>query len=78
MNIFGAKITGTVVLMQKNVLDVNSITSVEGILDTSLGGVISIVDTLSSFLGFSVAFQLISATKPDCKYLIHSTKFPLL
>ncbi|QHN76296.1 Seed linoleate 9S-lipoxygenase [Arachis hypogaea] len=65
MNIFGAKITGTVVLMQKNVLDVNSITSVEGILDTSLGGVISIVDTLSSFLGFSVAFQLIGATKPD-------------
>nr|XP_025618120.1 seed linoleate 9S-lipoxygenase-3 isoform X2 [Arachis hypogaea] len=65
MNIFGAKITGTVVLMQKNVLDVNSITSPQGILDTGLGGLTSLVDTLSSFLGFSVAFQLISATKPD-------------
>ncbi|XP_057733091.1 seed linoleate 9S-lipoxygenase-3-like [Arachis stenosperma] len=65
MNIFGAKITGTVVLMQKNVLDVNSITSPQGILDTGLGGLTSLVDTLTSFLGFSVAFQLISATKPD-------------
>ncbi|XP_015938885.1 seed linoleate 9S-lipoxygenase-3 [Arachis duranensis] len=65
MNIFGAKITGTVVLMQKNVLDVNSITSPQGILDTGLGGFTSLVDTLTSFLGFSVAFQLISATKPD-------------
>ncbi|KAL1339142.1 hypothetical protein AAHE18_U012200 [Arachis hypogaea] len=65
MNIFGAKITGTVVVMQKNVLDVNSITSPQGILDTGLGGVTSLVDTLTSFLGFSVAFQLISATKQD-------------
>ncbi|KAJ1420343.1 PLAT/LH2 domain [Sesbania bispinosa] len=63
--LFGQKIKGTVVLMRKNVLDINSITSAEGIIDGAIDGIGSIFDTLTSFLGRSVALQLISATKPD-------------
>ncbi|XP_057457403.1 seed linoleate 9S-lipoxygenase-3 isoform X2 [Lotus japonicus] len=47
----GQKIKGTVVLMRKNVLDINSLTSV--------------VDNLTAFLGRSVSLQLISSTKAD-------------
>ena len=68
LNLFGPKIKGTVVLMQKNVLDINSITSAEGIVDTTLGGVGSVLDTLTSFLSRSVSLQLISATKADCMF----------
>ncbi|KAL2332253.1 hypothetical protein Fmac_019834 [Flemingia macrophylla] len=61
----GHKIKGTVVLMRKNVLDVNSVTSVGGIIGQGLGIVGSTLDNLTAFLGRSVSLQLISATKPD-------------
>ncbi|KAK2353195.1 seed linoleate 9S-lipoxygenase [Trifolium repens] len=70
----GQKIKGTVVLMPKNVLDFNAITSIGkgGVLDTAgnlIGGVTSIVgqavDTATAFLGRNVSMQLISATKTD-------------
>ncbi|MED6128280.1 Lox2p, partial [Stylosanthes scabra] len=64
----GQTITGTVVLMQKAVLDVNSLTNLTspgGIFDTSWDGLTSILDTATSFLGRSVAFQLISSDKLD-------------
>ncbi|XP_027341792.1 seed linoleate 9S-lipoxygenase-3 [Abrus precatorius] len=59
----GHKIKGTVVLMRKNVLDVNSITSVGGVIGQGLDIVGSALDTLTAFLGRSVSLQLISATK---------------
>ncbi|XP_057455143.1 seed linoleate 9S-lipoxygenase-3-like [Lotus japonicus] len=66
LNIFGGqKIKGTVVLMQKNVLDINSIISAEKIADGIFDGVTSIFDTLTSFLGRSISLQLISATQAD-------------
>lgn len=58
-------IKGTVVLMRKNVLDVNSLTSVGGILNTGVNMIGSTLDTLTAFLGRSVSLQLISATKSD-------------
>jgi linoleate 9S-lipoxygenase len=68
------KIKGTVVLMPKNVLDFNDVTSVKnaGLLDV-VGGVFDvaadvvggIVDGATSFLGRNVAIRLISATKTD-------------
>ncbi|AET01678.2 seed linoleate 9S-lipoxygenase [Medicago truncatula] len=70
----GQKIKGTVVLMPKNVLDFNAITSIGkgGVLDAAgnlIGGVTSIVggvvDTATAFLGRNVSMQLISATKTD-------------
>lgn len=64
----GDKIKGTLVLMQKSVLDINSLTDPEKILDGALDGFGSILDTLTSFLGASVCLQLISATKPLCKF----------
>lgn len=70
----GQKVKGTVVLMRKNVLDINELTSaksVSGIVGGVagiVGGVIgSTVDTLTSFVGRSVAFKLISATAADSK-----------
>ncbi|GAU33944.1 hypothetical protein TSUD_357440 [Trifolium subterraneum] len=64
--IFGNdKIKGTLVLMQKNVLDINSLTDPEKIIDGALDGFTSIFDTLTSFLGGSISLQLISATKAD-------------
>ncbi|XP_061344741.1 linoleate 9S-lipoxygenase-like [Gastrolobium bilobum] len=59
------KITGTVVLMRKNVLDVNSLTSVGGVIGQGLDIIGSAVDGLTAFLGRSVSIQLISATKSD-------------
>jgi len=68
----GQRLKGTVVLMRKNVLDINALTSAQsptGIIGGALGfvgGVIgSTVDTLTSFLGRSVALRLISATAAD-------------
>ncbi|KAJ1420345.1 PLAT/LH2 domain [Sesbania bispinosa] len=68
----GHKIKGTVVLMRKNVLDINELTSAQsatGIIGGAInvvGGVIgTTVDTLTSFLGRSVALKLISATAAD-------------
>jgi linoleate 9S-lipoxygenase len=74
LNNKGQKIKGTVVLMPKNVLDFNAITSVGkgGVIDTAgniIGGVTGIVggvvDTATAFLGRNVSMQLISATKTD-------------
>ncbi|KAG2379958.1 Linoleate 9S-lipoxygenase [Vigna angularis] len=68
----GQKLKGTVVLMHKNVLDVNALTSAQsptGIIGGAIGvvgGVIgTTVDTLTSFLGRSVALRLISSTAAD-------------
>ncbi|OIW11831.1 hypothetical protein TanjilG_14643 [Lupinus angustifolius] len=63
--LFSPKIKGTVVLIQKNVLDINSILSAEKVVNGVLEGITSIWDTASSFLGSSVSLQLISATKTD-------------
>ncbi|KEH18418.1 seed linoleate 9S-lipoxygenase [Medicago truncatula] len=74
LNNKGQKIKGTVVLMPKNVLDFNAITSVGkgGVINTAgniIGGVTGIVggvvDTATAFLGRNVSMQLISATKTD-------------
>ncbi|CAI8588482.1 unnamed protein product [Vicia faba] len=68
------KFKGTLVLMPKNVLDFNSVSSVKkkGVLDVAgdvveaagslLGG---IVDGATAFLGRNVSLRLISATKKD-------------
>ncbi|CAK8560358.1 unnamed protein product [Lathyrus sativus] len=70
----GQKIKGTVVLMPKNVLDFNAITSVGkgDVFDAAgnlVGGLTSIVggaiDTATAFLGRNVSMQLISGTKTD-------------
>jgi len=66
----GHKLKGTVVLMRKNVLDVNSVTSVGGIVGQGLDILGSTVDNLTAFLGRSVSLQLISATKPDGSFLL--------
>jgi len=73
----GKKLKGTVVLMRKNVLDINALTSAQsatGIIGGAIGvvgGVIgSTVDTLTSFLGRSVALKLISATAADGNHLL--------
>ncbi|XP_061370322.1 seed linoleate 9S-lipoxygenase-3-like [Gastrolobium bilobum] len=65
LNPFGQKIKGTVVLMQKEVLDINSITSAAGIVGGVGSAVGSIFDTITSAAGRSVSLQLISATKAD-------------
>ncbi|KAJ1420346.1 PLAT/LH2 domain [Sesbania bispinosa] len=68
------KIKGTVVLMPKNVLDFNAITSVGsggvtgavgGALGMVTGAVGGVIDTATSFLGRNISLQLISATKTD-------------
>ncbi|CAJ2646755.1 unnamed protein product [Trifolium pratense] len=68
------KIKGTVVLMPKNVLDFNDVTSIKsagllevagGILDAAADVVGGIVDGTTAFLGRNVAMRLISATKTD-------------
>ncbi|XP_061365129.1 seed linoleate 9S-lipoxygenase-2-like [Gastrolobium bilobum] len=67
----GQKIKGTVVLMRKNVLDFNTISStvtsgnVGGIIGTGFNVIGSTVDGLTAFLGRSIGLQLISATKAD-------------
>ncbi|RDX78494.1 Seed linoleate 9S-lipoxygenase, partial [Mucuna pruriens] len=68
------KIKGTVVLMPKNVLDFNAITSITSgnVIDTAtslVSGVVSlgggIIDTATAFIGRNVSMQLISATQTD-------------
>jgi len=66
----GNKIKGKVVLMRKNVLDLNSLTSVGGIIGEGLGILGSTVDNLTAFLGRSVSLQLISATNADGSFLL--------
>ena len=66
----GQKIKGTMVVMQKNVLDINSITSVDGIVGTGLDFLGSALDTVT-FLASSISIQLISATKADGNYSLH-------
>lgn len=70
----GQKIKGTVVLMPKNVLDFNAITSVgsggvtgtvTGILGGAVSAVGNVIDTATAFLGRNVSLQLISATQTD-------------
>jgi len=65
------KVKGTVILMHKNVLDINALTS--GLIKggTRFFGDItsSIIDTYGSILGYSVALRLISATSADGNYL---------
>lgn len=61
----GHKIKGTVVLMRKNVLDINSLTSVGGVIGQGFDILGSTLDNLTAFLGRSVSLQLISATKSD-------------
>jgi linoleate 9S-lipoxygenase len=66
----GHKIKGTVVLMRKNVLDINSLTSVGGVIGQGFDILGSTLDNLTAFLGRSVSLQLISATKPDGTFFI--------
>ncbi|KAL2337926.1 hypothetical protein Fmac_012372 [Flemingia macrophylla] len=68
----GQKLKGTVVLMHKNAIDINALTSVQsvsGIVGGAVGVVGGIfgtsVDLLTSFAGRSVALKLISATSSD-------------
>jgi len=70
----GQKLKGTVVLMQKNTLDIDALTATKNPTPTSIiGGAIgiigdvagNIIDTATSFLGRSVALKLISATSAD-------------
>ncbi|WJX92139.1 Lox2p [Trifolium repens] len=68
----GQKVKGTVVLMQKNVLDINALTSAQsatGLIKGGLnvvGGITSsIIDTYTSSFGRSVALKLISASTAD-------------
>ncbi|XP_019455488.1 PREDICTED: linoleate 9S-lipoxygenase 1-like isoform X1 [Lupinus angustifolius] len=70
----GHKVKGTVVLMGKNVLDLNEITAVAsggvggavgGALGTLTGILGSAVDGATSIFSQSIALQLISATKTD-------------
>lgn len=56
--------------MQKNVLDINSLTDPTKIIDGALDGFGSIFDTLTSFLGQSICLQLISSTKTGCKFFL--------
>jgi len=68
----GEKLKGTVVLMQKNTLDINALTAAKsptGIIGGAFGIVGdvagNILDTATSFLGRSIALKLISATSAD-------------
>ncbi|CAI8607972.1 unnamed protein product [Vicia faba] len=68
----GQKLKGTVVLMQKNVLDINALTAAQspaGIIGGAFGAIStitdSVLDTATSFLGRSVALKLISRTNAD-------------
>ncbi|KAL5160228.1 Seed linoleate 9S-lipoxygenase [Glycine soja] len=70
----GQKIKGTVVLMPKNVLDFNAITSVgkgsakdtaTDFLGKGLDALGHAVDALTAFAGHSISLQLISATQTD-------------
>ncbi|CAL5195675.1 unnamed protein product [Lathyrus oleraceus] len=68
----GQKVKGTVLLMQKNVLDINALTSatsatglIKGGFKLAGGFTNTLIDTCTSTWGLSVAFRLISATSTD-------------
>ncbi|GAU51607.1 hypothetical protein TSUD_414390 [Trifolium subterraneum] len=68
----GPKVKGTLVLMQKNVLDINELTGAQsagGIFGGAIGAITdiagSLLDAATAFLGNSVALKLISATSTD-------------
>jgi len=68
----GEKLKGTVVLMQKNVLDINELTAAKsptgiigGVIGGAIGAVGTAIDTATAFLGRNVALKLISATSAD-------------
>ncbi|CAK8560363.1 unnamed protein product [Lathyrus sativus] len=68
----GQKVKGTVLLMQKNVLDINVLTSATSARGLFIGGVNAaagvtnaLIDTYTAHWGRSVAFSLISATSTD-------------
>lgn len=68
----GQKVKGTVLLMQKNVLDINALTSatsatglIKGGFKVAGGLTNTLIDTYTSTWGRSVAFRLISATSTD-------------
>ncbi|XP_014501039.1 linoleate 9S-lipoxygenase-like [Vigna radiata var. radiata] len=65
--IFGGntqKIKGTVVLMRKNVLDINSILNPASVIDNVFDFAGSLVDAVTAF-ATSISIQLISSTKAD-------------
>lgn len=62
----GHKIKGNLVIMRKNVLDINSITSVKGVIGTGINIIGGVVDTVTA-LASHISIQLISATKADGK-----------
>jgi len=75
------KIKGTVVLMPKNVLDFNAITSIrDGGIGGAVGGIVGgvanviggVVDAATAFLGRNVSLQLISATQTHGSFVKHS------
>lgn len=82
------KIKATVVLMPKNVLDINAISSIgSGSLGGVVGGAIKCTagqffDTATAFLGRNVSMQLISATKTNGLFSLptynHSFSLPFL
>ncbi|PNX87113.1 lipoxygenase [Trifolium pratense] len=68
----GQKVKGRVVLMHKNVLDINALTTAKSAAGVIKGGVKiancvagNILDTATAGLGCSVALRLISATTAD-------------
>ncbi|QCE09081.1 lipoxygenase [Vigna unguiculata] len=58
------KIKGTVVLMRKNVLDINSILNPTNVIDSALDFAGSLLDAATAF-ATSISIQLISSTKAD-------------
>ncbi|XP_014501040.1 linoleate 9S-lipoxygenase-like [Vigna radiata var. radiata] len=60
----GHKIKGRLVIMRKNVLDINSLTSVKGVVGTGINIIGGVVDTVTAFASH-ISIQLISATKAD-------------
>jgi len=60
----GHKIKGSLVIMRKNVLDINSLTSVKGVVGTGINIIGGVVDTVTAFASH-ISIQLISATKAD-------------
>jgi len=65
--IFGGKtqkIKGTVVLMRKNVLDINSITNPATVVTTIFDIFGAAIDTVTAF-ATSISIQLISSTQVD-------------
>jgi len=83
----GQKVKGTVILMHKNVLDINEITAAQSATGLIKGGfnvvgdiTSSIIDTYTSSFGRSVALRLISATSVDGNYffIFHTTTYIML